>query len=99
MRAEGIISPPQKTTTGDKRHGDQSRRPAARWKTDGIYRIRLGDAVRDGAEGSERRRCREGKEDRDFRPARRVHAHLLGEARAGLRAEHRSAEEERRERS
>ena len=63
-----------------------------------IDRVRLGYAVRDGAEGSERGRGGEGQEDRDLRPARRLHADLLGEARAELRAEQRRAEEERRER-
>src|SRR5580765_522803 len=75
-------------------YGDQGRRPASRRQADGVHGVRFGHAVRHAAQGGERCRRRARQEDRDLRPARRVHPHLLGQARAGLRAERRGAEEE-----
>src|ERR1041385_6813471 len=90
--------PPQEPITGEG-HDDQGRRQAARRQADGVPGIRLGDAVRDAAEGSERRGRRQGQEDRDLRPAGRLHPDLLGQARAGLSQEPGQAQVEGRERS
>src|SRR5688572_21048894 len=54
--------------------------------------------MRDAAQGGERGRGRARQEDRDLRPAGRLYTHLLGQACAGLCAEHRQAEVEGRER-
>src|SRR5690349_13633680 len=91
--ALGIICPPPDDPQ-ETCYGNQGRRPASRRQADGVHGIRFGHAVRHAAQGSERRRRRARQEDRDLRPARSVHPHLLGEARAGLRAERRGAEEE-----
>src|SRR5262245_6275178 len=74
------------TLPGD-RNDDQGRRQAARRQALRIHRIRRSGGLPDAAARRECGRRAERQEDRDLRPARRVHADLLGEARAELREE------------
>ena len=51
----GIILPSPRDHPQEIRHGDQGRRQAARRQADGKHRIRFRHAVRDAAQGSQRR--------------------------------------------
>src|SRR4029077_16607218 len=79
--------------SGD-RNDDQSRRQTPRRQAFRIHRIRRGGGLPDASEGRRRGRRGEGQEGRDLRPARRLHADLLGEARAQLCQEFRQAQGE-----
>src|SRR4029077_17922146 len=77
----------QKLELPETRNDHQSRRQAPRRKAFRIHRIRRGRGLPDASARRRRGGRGEGQEGRDLRPARRVHADLLGEARPELREE------------